>query len=87
MEIIELLQEAMENPWLLLFLSVWVAGFFLKEKTKLKNDYIPFVLLGIGIALGMALIELSLRGALVGGLMATAQMGAYDIVKPLVGGR
>ena len=81
MEIIELLQEAMENPWLFLFLSVWAAGYFLKEMTKVRNDYIPLIVLGLGIVLGLLLIEISIHGALIGGLMAVLQVGGYDVAK------
>lgn len=81
-EIIELLQGALENPWSLLFLAVLGLGYFIKQFTTLKPQWIlpPF-----GIALGLFLIELSIGGAIIGFIMALAQMGLYDVVKPLLG--
>jgi len=83
-EIIELLQGALENPWMLLFLAVWGIGYFVKEYTPLPGDRVPLILLPMGIALGVLLIELSLAGGIVGGVMALAQMGFYDVVKPML---
>ncbi len=83
-EIIELLQGALENPWTLLFLAVWGIGYFVKEYTPLPGDKVPWIVLPVGIVLGVLLIELSLPGAIIGGVMALAQMGLYDVVKPLL---
>ena len=84
-EIIELLQEALGNPWMLLFLATWGVGYFLKEHTLLDDIKVPWVLFPWGILLGLLLIELSLGGAIVGGIMALAQMGLYDVISPLLG--
>ena len=86
-EIIELLQEALENPWMLLFLAVWGIGYFVKEYTPLPGDRVPWIVLPVGIVLGVLLIELSLPGAIIGGVLALAQMGFYDVIKPLISGR
>jgi len=86
-EIIELLQGALDNPWMLLFLAVWGLGYFLKEHTPLDNKKVPWILLPAGIALGLLLVELSLPGGIVGGVVALAQMGFYDVIKPLIAGR
>lgn len=86
-EIIDLLQGALENPWMLLFLAVWGIGYFLKEHTPLDNAKVPWILLPAGIALGLLLVELSLPGGIVGGVLALAQMGFYDVIKPLMSGR
>jgi hypothetical protein len=83
-EIIELLQGALENPWTLLFLAVWGIGYFVKEYTPLPGDRVPWIVLPVGVILGVLLIELSLPGAIIGGVMALAQMGLYDVVKPLL---
>jgi len=40
-EIITVLQEALGNPWMLLFLAVWGLGYFLKEFTTLDNKKTP----------------------------------------------
>jgi len=80
-EIIDLLQEALADPWTLLFLAVWGVGYFVKEHTPLE---VPWIVLPVGIILGIFLIELSLGGAIIGGVMALAQMGFYDVVKPML---
>jgi hypothetical protein len=86
-EIIDLLQGALADPWMLLFLAVWGVGFFLKEKTPIDSAKIPWIVFPLGIILGAVLIELSLAGAIIGGVMALAQMGFYDVVKPLWTGK
>ena len=58
-EIIDLLQGALADPWMLLFLAVWGVGYFVKEHTSLE---VPWIVLPVGIILGVFLIELSLRG-------------------------
>ena len=85
-EIIELLQGALENPWMLLFLGVWGVGYFLKEHTPLDSAKIPWIVLPVGVVFGLLLIELSLAGGIVGGVLALAQMGFYDVIKPLMSG-
>ena len=84
-EIIGVLQDALNNPWMLLFLAVWGLGYFVKEYTSLDSKKTPWVILPFGVILGVVLIQQSVGGAIVGGLMALAQMGLYDVVKPLVG--
>lgn len=84
-EVIDLLQGALADPWMLLFLAVWGVGYFVKEFTPLPGDRVPWIVLPVGIVLGVLLIELSLPGAIIGGVMALAQMGFYDVVKPLLG--
>ena len=83
-EIIEMLEKALGDPWALLFLATWAAGFFLKEYTVLDNQKIPWVLLPLGVGLGLALIEVSAGGAIIGCIMALVQLGAYDVIKPLL---
>ena len=85
-EIIDLLQGALADPWMLLFLAIWGIGFFVKEYTPLSADKTPWIVLPVGIALGVLLIELSLPGAIIGGVLALAQMGFYDVIKPLMSG-
>jgi hypothetical protein len=83
-EIIDLLQGALADPWMMLFLAVWGIGYFVKEYTPLPGDKVPWIVLPVGIILGVLLIELSLPGAIIGGVMALAQMGFYDVVKPML---
>ena len=82
MEIINLLQSALRDPWSLLFLAVWGVGWYLKTYTTVKPQW---ALPPLGIALGLALIEVSLGGAIVGFVISLAQMGLYDVIKPILG--
>lgn len=83
-EIINLLQEALADPWMLLFLAVWGLGYYVKEFTTVKPQWaIP----PVGIILGVVLIEVSVGGAIVGGVMALTQMGLYDVLKPILPGQ
>jgi len=82
-EIIELLQGALENPWTLLFLAVWGVGWYVKEYTVVKPQW---VVPPVGIVLGLVLVELSLPGAIIGFVIALAQMGLYDVIKPILAG-
>jgi len=79
--IIFLLQDALENPWTLVFLALWGLGWYLKTYTTIKPQWVLPV---VGIALGLVLIELSIGGAIAGGLMALLQMGLYDVIKPFM---
>ena len=49
MEIINLLQSALSDPWSLLFLAVWGVGWYLKTYTTVKPQCTA-----AGIALGLA---------------------------------
>ena len=79
-ELITQLQAALQSPWALLFLGTWLLGWFIKEQTEFENQYVPVALLLWGVTLGVVLVEVSLGGAIVGGVMAAVQMGAYDVV-------
>lgn len=83
MEIIQVLQSALSDPWMLLFLAVWGLGWYVKEFTTIKPQW---VIPPAGIILGVVLIEQSLGGAIIGMVIALAQMGLYDVVKPFAGG-
>lgn len=85
-EIIDLLKTALQDPWMLLFLAVWGLGYFLKEFSTLDSKKIPWIVLPFGIVLGVFLVELSAGGAIIGGVMALAQMGLYDVIKPMLTG-
>lgn len=87
MEIIGVLEQALENPWMLLFLATWGLGYVLKEHVDIDAKKIPLILLPFGCVLGLALIEISVGGAIIGGVMALAQMGAYDVFRNLVVGK
>lgn len=79
-EIITLLQEALNNPWSLLFLAVWGIGHYIKEFTHIKPQWVLPI---VGIVLGLLLVELSLGGGIIGFVLALIQMGLYDVIKPL----
>jgi hypothetical protein len=83
MTIIKLLEDSLNNPLLLTFLTVWIVGWFIKNKTKIDNARIPLILTPLGILLGLFVIELSMKGAIVGLLIAAIQMGGYDLIKNL----
>jgi len=86
LEIVEVLEKALGDPWVLLFLATWAVGYFLKEYTTLNNQKIPWVLLPLGVGLGLALIEVSIGGAIIGCVVALVQLGAYDAIKPMLKG-
>ena len=81
-EIIEALQGAMQNPWMLLFIGTWVLGYMLKEHTPLENDLIPWALFVWGGILGFVLIERSLGAVIVGVFIGAAQIAMYEAFKP-----
>ena len=84
MEIIGLLEDAISNPWMVLYLATWVIGIMLKSYTKLDAKKIPWILVPFGAVLALFVIELSISGAVVGAAMALLQMGLYDTLKPLI---
>ncbi len=81
MEIITILQQILTDPWMLSFTALWGLGYYLKTYTTLKPEWVLPV---VGMLLGWVLIERSIGGAIVGGVMALMQMGAYDMVKPML---
>ncbi len=84
MDIIHALEQAIQDPWTLMFLAVWVVGYFMKTYTALDAAKIPWVLVPVGIGLGLWVIDLSLGGAVAGAVIALTQMGAYDAIQPLL---
>ncbi len=76
-----MLQQVLADPWMLSFTALWFLGYYLKTYTTLKPEWILPV---VGMMLGHILIERSVGGIIVGGIMALMQMGAYDMVKPLL---
>ena len=80
-KLIEFLEGVLANPWMLMFVGVWVVGYMLKEKTTLDNGLIPWIVLVVALTLGLFLIELSLGGAIVGLLIGYIQIGFYDQIK------
>jgi hypothetical protein len=83
MTLFKLLEDSFNNPLLLTFLSIWIAGWFMKNRTKIDNKIIPIIITALGILLGLFIIEFSLKGALVGLLISAIQMGGYDLTKSL----
>ena len=80
-EIIAILQEAQNNPWALLFITIWAMGWFIKEKTPCPDQYVPLILPVIGTLFGLFLLSATPEGALFGFLIALMQMGFYDVMK------
>jgi hypothetical protein len=81
---IDLIKEVTSNPYTLLFFVVFGVGWFFKEKTQVKNVWIPYILTGLGILLGLTTIQISIKGAAVGFLLSLVIIGAYDHIKPLI---
>lgn len=79
--VIEVLKIFLNNSWLLSFGGLWVIGYMLKEHSRVNNKLIPWVILSLGVALGIALIEKSLGGAIVGLLMSYIIIGFYEHIK------
>ncbi|AKL95034.1 hypothetical protein CACET_c15850 [Clostridium aceticum] len=79
--IIEVLKVFLVNPWLLVFGGLWVVGYMLKEHSNLNNKLIPWILLVLGGALGIFLIEWSLGGLIIGLLMSYMIIGFYEHLK------
>lgn len=82
--LIEILKNLLENPWMLLFLGVWIIGYMLKEHTPLKNTYIPWIILGVAGALSFVLLEQSLNGVIIGFIIGYIQIGMYEHYKNLI---
>lgn len=80
-QLIGILKIIMGNPWLLLFAALFLVGFMLKEHTTFNNKLIPWVIFILGIFLGLILIQLSLPGAIIGGVMAWIIIGFYEQIK------
>ena len=79
--LIEVLEQFLSNPWLLLFGGVWILGYMLKEHSPLNNKLIPWVVLFSAGILGVTLIEKSLAGAIVGLVVGYIQIGFYEHIK------
>ena len=84
-ELIEVLEQFLSNPWLLAFAGVWIVGYMLKEKSPINNQLIPWIVLAVAIVLGVVIIEQSLAGAIVGGLIGYIQIGFYEHIKNSIG--
>jgi uncharacterized membrane protein YjjB (DUF3815 family) len=80
-ELINILQWMMNNPWMLLFISVWVIGWFLKEKTNINNKLIPWIVLIVAMGLGFYLLERSVAGIIIGALIGYIMIGFYSQIK------
>lgn len=83
-QVLGAVEGLLTNPWALTFFSLFVFGWLLKEKSRVKNILIPWILCGAGGILGFFLLVADLKGVLVGCIIAWIMMGQYDQVKGLV---
>lgn len=88
MEMFNRLQEILviliNNPEMLILAFQWGLGFFLKNKTEMPNQLIPLILLGTGIASGIALLSYGLiTNGLIGALVSFLAMGAFDSIRAI----
>ena len=85
MDILIQMSEALKNvenvAYLLPFLFLFGIGYLLKEHTSMNNKAIPWVLFGIGCAIGFISVARTLGGIMIGALMSFAIMWFYDTIK------
>lgn len=74
---VETIRQASENPWTLLFFALWALGAFLKHGTNISNNWIPTILVVCGSTLGTLIIEMSVKGFVVGFIVAVLMIGAH----------
>ncbi|MBO8137014.1 MAG: hypothetical protein H0Z40_02590 [Desulfotomaculum sp.] len=79
--IIELIKASMDDPWLEIMIVIWSLGWVAKTTSVIKNNYLPLVLILIGMILGFVLIERSLNGFLAGLVLAVLAIGSHSTVK------
>jgi len=80
-EILKEFIQIMENPEIALFAGVWVIAFLLKNYTKMNNNYIPFVVVAAGVLLSLALISVSIQGAVFGAVIGVFLVGGHSFAK------
>ncbi|MBM7855980.1 hypothetical protein JOC37_002403 [Desulfohalotomaculum tongense] len=82
--IIELIKSYMNDPWLEILIVIWALGWVAKTTPFIKNNYVPLVLVVLGMLLGALLIEFSLNGVLAGLVLAVFAIGSHSTVKNTV---
>lgn len=80
-EVLTEFMTILESPEVALFAGIWVVAFLLKNYTALNNNYIPFVVVGIGVLLSLVLISVSAQGAILGAAIGLFMIGGHSFVK------
>lgn len=78
-----LLSMLMDKEEAIIFAVVFMNGLgaFLKNGTKLNNDYIPWILTIVGLALGWFVIDKSVYGVLAGAMCCMSSTGGHQLLK------
>ena len=69
--------ELIEANNLIIIPALYCIGFCLKSSKAISDNYIPFILLALGMILGL-FSQYNLNGILQGVLCAAVAMGVYD---------
>ena len=78
------IERLINNPLELVFALLFGLGWYLKNKTELKNQIIPLVLFGAGALLGFLLLDYGhLNNVLIGLVIAMSEIGAFEGYKAL----
>lgn len=76
---VEFVNELINNPLAMAFAIQWGLGWFLKHKTNLNNNVIPFILVATGCGLGVLLLNFGTTNNIFVGFMITLfQIGAFE---------
>lgn len=81
MEFILAMFENQEEIIVFIVIGLNLLGMFLKNKTKLNNDYIPMVLVGFGVLIGWTIIDRSIFGIIAGVMCAFTSTGVHQGLK------
>jgi amino acid transporter len=74
-------QEVVANPQIAIVPLLVVLGTILKNKSKLPNNLIPWVITIISVALALIFVELSVKGALTGIIDAAIAVFGHGLSK------
>lgn len=80
-EVLAEFMVVLESPEVALFAGIWVVAFLLKNYTALNNNYIPFIVVGTGILLAIALVSVTIQGAILGAAIGVFLVGGHSFVK------
>lgn len=80
-ELMAALKIIFNNPWMLVFASLFILGYYFKEYTKVSNKLIPLILLVAGGILGFFFIAKAFAGVVIGLIMAFVVIAFYETIK------
>ena len=78
---IEIVKQMVADPWLLIVLTLFCVGWFLKTQVPIITKYIPAVLAVLGIILGYIFLEQTLTGVISGFALAVMSIGGHSALK------